>query len=177
MTRRTHMAALSIDQPYASLIFTPQGVGSPVMVKQWETRSWAPPAAARGGRLVIASTNRQPRAVVGDWNVTYAAEAWTLEGGVARTIGLPRGAIVGSVIVLEVQSPGFTPPADQLPYGHWGNATFAWTLTDARRIEDFCPWCEGGNIAMPAPCPVCDGVGHCSPVPVKGRQRVWRWQP
>lgn len=92
---------------------------------------------------------------------------------------------------------------DQLPYGIWTPGRFAWLLDDVKPVTDRCPWCWGdggftedsmvlygvpGGSDWADPCPVCNpggarseplGVGAygCDPVPVRGRERLWRWTP
>lgn len=71
---------------------------------------------------------------------------------------------------------------DQLPYGYWEPGGWAWELTDPQPTTERCPWClthpasdSGQPLAPASDCPVCDGTGHCDPIPVKGRQGIWRW--
>lgn len=71
--------------------------------------------------------------------------------------------------------------SDQLPYGYWVTGEWAWELTDPQPSTERCPWClvhpasDSGPLAPASDCPVCDGTGHCDPIPVKGRQGIWRW--
>lgn len=73
---------------------------------------------------------------------------------------------------------------DQRPYGDFAPGRWAWLLEDVRPTSDRCPACWGyGQIGgdptdeyHPA-CPTCDGEGACPPVPARGRQRIWNWEP
>lgn len=92
--------------------------------------------------------------------------------------------------------------SDQLPYGDFAPGRWAWVLTDAAPCEDRCPACWGTiPRAVPghcididgewwhkpgdcvtcdccdATCPVCHGDGRCGPIPARGRQRLWRFEP
>lgn len=92
---------------------------------------------------------------------------------------------------------------DQRPYGDFAPGRFAWLLEDVKPTTERCPAdCrpvhfaraddppEGRYRIPTAPweeasrsweswiiCPTCDGEGACDPVPAKGHQRIWRWQP
>lgn len=93
--------------------------------------------------------------------------------------------------------------SDQLPYGDYstdGKPRYAWLLTDAAPTTERCPWClgqvyrdedgehgcrvkagetpiSGGTWSAWVTCPVCEGAGHCDPIPAKGAQRIWNWGP
>lgn len=188
---------LSIDQPYASLVMLGH--------KRFETRPSPPngdmrpdgvrglPGAAvnRGDRLLIASTTRWPANFS-----TYGArfEVWPhdhspmLYDSVAdRAFNVPLGCILGSVEVTDaypiesiepggpepsdasllcgrvayvggdsltltdrfVSPPDDTDITDQLPLGEWDPGRWAWALADPQPLAE--------------------------PVPVVGRQGVWRW--
>lgn len=70
--------------------------------------------------------------------------------------------------------------SDQLDYGDWSPGRWAWRLDDVQPVEARCPWCRGrgavGRLIGP-PCPVCGGAGHCDPIPARGKQGLWRWEP
>lgn len=76
----------------------------------------------------------------------------------------------------------------QLPYGDFAPGRWAWLLDDIAPVTERCPWCWGCHAGATSHdpetcdwcnplCPVCGGTGRCDPVPAKGRQRVWRWEP
>lgn len=96
--------------------------------------------------------------------------------------------------------------SDQIPYGDFTPGRYAWLLGDAAPVQERCPWCwdpaekmvtddqldapDGARIEldgwwyerhgdswMPDACTVCNLVGRCEPIPAKGRQRIWNWQP
>lgn len=76
---------------------------------------------------------------------------------------------------------------DQLPYGDFAPGRWAWLLTDVQPTTKRCPACMGtGGIGELQPCRICGrpeigrytpGTGMCQPIPAKGRQGVWTWQP
>lgn len=76
---------------------------------------------------------------------------------------------------------------DQLPYGDFRPGRFAWLLEDVKPSTDRCPACWGEGAVREAVagepsywsrlCSTCGGAGHCPPVPARGRQRVWNWEP
>lgn len=171
---------LSIDQPYAALIM--RGV------KRFETRP-SPPngdmrpkgvrglpgfAVNRGDRLLIAGTLREPDMAV--WDVPAIDRALFRSG---ELVPLVMGAILGSVTVADVvpidanahcqrdaaerhvciygddvltlvdHDDGDSTVSDQFPFGDWQRGRWAWELTDPRPFDQ--------------------------PVPVVGKQGVWRW--
>jgi hypothetical protein len=56
-------------------------------------------------------------------------------------------------------------------------ASYGYTRQPAR--TDRCPACWGGERAPVCGCPCCDGRARsgCDPVPAKGRQGLWTWDP
>lgn len=63
-------------------------------------------------------------------------------------------------------------------------------LDDIKPVGERCPWCWGARFACPehgrlaecrhgtAPtCHVCDGRGSCGPIPARGQQGLWGWEP
>lgn len=89
---------------------------------------------------------------------------------------------------------------NEAPYGYYGPGRWAWLLDDVKPTMERCPacWgdtdyplaftmehshvCPGGGDICDRHCPVpvcvaCSGKGSCDPVPVKGRQGLWRWSP
>jgi hypothetical protein len=79
----------------------------------------------------------------------------------------------------------------QLPYGDFRPGRWAWIFTDLAATTERCPACwgersvEAGHSSRSGltvatdwcRCPVCNGAGRCDPIPAKGRQGVWRWNP
>jgi hypothetical protein len=114
------MLALTIRQPFASLIFR--------RLKLEEYRSWAPPAALAGGRLAIHAG----RALAGPEDFAYLAArfpAATDSELAAWLASLPRGYVLGSVRLA-----GYRPVAAD----HWAarryGARFAWQLADPAEL-------------------------------------------
>lgn len=177
---------LSIDQPYASLVLAG--------VKRFETRPSPPngdmrpdgvrglPGAAinQGDRLLIASTQRLQQWSDGTLGV-HNGSLWagTAVDDADEVSDLPLGYILGSVTVADVvpidanaycerdaaerhvciygddvltlvdHELGDLPISDQFPFGDWQRGRWAWELTDPRPFD--------------------------VPVPVVGKQGVWRW--
>lgn len=96
--------------------------------------------------------------------------------------------------------PGGGPAIDvsgQLPYGDFTPGRWAWLLDDVKPTTERCPACWGygwtnGRVNLTDygtgveydadPCLTCGdgeetGTGKCDPIPVKGKQRLWRWTP
>lgn len=175
------MKALSLHQPYASLIA--EGV-------QWiETRSWPAPKALIGERIAIHAAKSEPpdqlkRGPFTVYRQAYATRLLDERPPITdRWIALPLGAVVCTARLtdcipivapsdewrnppyIEVESSGrvvhyqqLTPifvggfdVSDQLPYGDFTVGRYAWLLAD---IEP------------------CD-----PPAPATGRQRLWEWTP
>lgn len=76
--------------------------------------------------------------------------------------------------------------SDQRPYGDFRPGRWAWLLNEITPTTEQCPHCRGrgefdkGNFGEAhewEPCPTCRGEGFCDPIPAKGAQRVWYWQP
>jgi hypothetical protein len=72
---------------------------------------------------------------------------------------------------------------DQLPYGDFTPGRYAWLLEDIQPVEKRCPneTCYRG-LAIDdedelGTCLVCKGKGHTDPIPAKGKQGIWEWNP
>ena len=70
--------------------------------------------------------------------------------------------------------------SDQLPFGNWTPGGWAWGLADPIPTTEQCPACKGNGWfretdGSPTRCYVCDNDWVCDPVPVKGKQGVWKW--
>lgn len=72
---------------------------------------------------------------------------------------------------------------DQLPLGDFRPGRWAWLLDDIKPTTERCPACWGDSEGwvwapgMPRKCPACDGARTCDPIPARGRQGLWEWQP
>lgn len=126
-----------------------------------------------------------------------------VDDGAARNcvdvrVGHPEA---GAVLRLDRTEPGWpttlvetiTDVLDQLPYGDFTPGRWAWLLDDVKPTTERCPACwpdENGMVDVDQThrvplryvtpderCLTCDGKGSCDPVPVKGHQRLWRWNP
>jgi hypothetical protein len=75
------------------------------------------------------------------------------------------------------------PITDQRPLGDWTPGRWAWALADPVPTTTRCPHpvCDGEGTVPSAKgwprdaCPFCRYDGKCEPVPVVGKQGVWRW--
>lgn len=183
------MKALTIRQPWASLI----ALG----VKTIETRSWRAPQSLIGQTIAIHAGKWTPRigAFAGpihegpDGGYEYAMlrdrdgerpwKLWSPEGWMT----LPLGAVVATAtlagclpmvdndtgnnrpkqnryvymlddeamaIDLTLTAERYTSITDQLPYGDFAPGRWAWMLTN---------------------------VQPCEPIPAKGKQGLWEWNP
>ena len=83
--------------------------------------------------------------------------------------------------LLAVMGPRPLDISDQIPWGIWTPGRWAWKLTDPVRTDEQCPNdCARFDGRVPGhtmgsnwdwvPCPVCNGKGKCSPIPVRGHQ-------
>lgn len=172
------MKALSLDQPYASLLV--------MGIKQIETRGWN---SKHRGELAIHATARGPQVKhVGDYRIVPVVEGgkWApaMRNDAARgdiRTPLPCGAVVGTVYVHDVipiveivklgadedvpeiamvvqpdgslwhkVGPSAAEFSDQLPYGDFSHGRFAHMYARPYRFE--------------------------SPIPASGRQRIWNWE-
>lgn len=88
---------------------------------------------------------------------------------------------------LALATDKWTDISDQLPYGGYAPGRWAWILTDAAPTSVRCPACWGEGLAWrdhPADghlvhgrCLRCNGAGRCDPIPARGFQKLWRWEP
>lgn len=100
------------------------------------------------------------------------------------------GTLPASLVVSEADTTT-TDITDQLPFGIWDPDRWGWRLADIKPTNHRCPWCWGERgdpddegwshqgIVEPGSrgaCPVCDGHGVISEVPVTGRQGLWTWR-
>ena len=136
------MKALTLTQPWATLVI--------LGIKRWETRSWFPGPADRGGRLAIHAGK--------GWSADdreFAAELH--ERGIlpVAPADLPRGVVLGTVRV-----------------GGLARTTTAVTFPDVSALEqelgDYSPgryaWQFGDPQAFP------------EPVPARGMLGLWEWE-
>jgi hypothetical protein len=75
--------------------------------------------------------------------------------------------------------------SDQLPFGDFAPGRWAWLLEDAKPTSERCPGQITRHCGCSDPvychrytaCPWCHGSNRSDPVPVKGRQGIWKWTP
>lgn len=83
----------------------------------------------------------------------------------------------------------------EIPYGHWEAGRWAWELLEPVPTTEQCPTCGGSGTAPSGPdslggvdeivwdshvtfyCPTCGHAGQCGPIIVRGKQRLWGWDP
>ena len=86
----------------------------------------------------------------------------------------PESAVPQGFVTVDI--------SDQVPFGHWVPGGWAWELADPIPTTEQCPACKGNGWfretdGSPTRCYVCDNDWVCDPVPVKGKQGVWKWTP
>ena len=141
----TDIAVVSLWQPWASLLFADLPSGE--RAKVHETRSWAAPRRTWGEQLAIQAAKRKVDIFDLDPALNSLCEQLWGPGWAAK---LPLGQVLGTGVLDRCwQMPAARPAHawDEL-CGDWSPGRFAWRLADAR--------------ALP------------TPIPVIGRQGVWR---
>lgn len=139
------MKALSIWNPYSQLIVTGH--------KRVETRTWLAPHWLIGKRIAIAATKIiKPEQLVA-FNDPSFRRFYDPTGLPAELVQFPRGAIIGSVILVtcDLMTPELidATPAQEKAFGIWKPGNYAWRLIEPRVIE---------------------------PRPVRGGQGVWNYE-
>lgn len=74
---------------------------------------------------------------------------------------------------------------DQRPYGDFTPGRYAWLLDDIKPTTERCPVClaqpdfrrSASVIAADGSCAACGDTGKCDPIPAKGKQGIWNWNP
>ena len=131
MTVRT--PAISLWQPWASLIF----VSDHGSRKLHETRSYPLPPRYLGERIAIHAAKRPvPKAIDADLEL-LCIDLF----GVDFRSSLPRGAVVGTVMIDQWTATEFCGPetdADSIA-GDWTNGRFAWRLRNPQQLETPLP--------------------------------------
>lgn len=155
---------ISLWQPWASLIFG----GNGDMVKTHETRAYPPPAKHVGQRIAIHAAKRFVQPV--DLGMELLCER---EFGSGAGRGLPRGAIIGTVLLLgfgrtEDVDPGTV--ANRIA-GDWTPGRYAWELGHPRLLWPVVPW-KGKQGWFYVPEAAIAGPPPLGPMPVDtGRLR------
>lgn len=148
------MKVLSLWQPWATLVV--------IGAKAFETRGWRPPQGVIGQRIAIHATKSEDGAARRLCMAEPFLSALRLVYGddyQGDDRALPRGVILGSVLLVsakpteEVRS--WLSKMDrgkrELQFGNYSDGRVAWRL-DARRVLN-------------------------EPIPAKGMQRLWNWDP
>lgn len=121
------MRAISLHQPWASLIFLPGDH------KAHETRSWPYPPKMQGERIAIHAAKRPPRPA----EMNPLLESGLLFGWRK----FPLGAFVGTTRLAGCWSTEEREPASELDRlgGDWTPGRFAWALADIRPLPEPVP--------------------------------------
>ena len=114
------MRCLTIQQPFASLIV--EGIKN-IENRSWTTQHRGRIAVHAGGSTRLYSTNRQ--AVEGQLRAANALTAFEAMGPVSR---LPRGAILGTVEIVDVCRLGDTHDSP------WASGPWCWIVADPRPL-------------------------------------------
>jgi hypothetical protein len=126
-TAADEILAISLWQPWASLIF------APTQPKRHETRSWAYPAKMDRTRIAIhAALKRVPDAMVSP----DLQEICRHELGPQWRETVPYGAIIGTVQLGRcAHTQNITPDPDDRVCGDWSVGRYAWELRSPWEIE------------------------------------------
>ncbi len=127
------MRAISLWQPWASLLFTP--------AKRHETRSWAPPRTVWGQRIAIHAAKKEVPPV--DTEHLMHILQRELEANRLPTLHA-RGAIIGTAVLKShhrmTDVDMFRWSDDELDTGDWTPGRWAWELTDHELFIEPIPW-------------------------------------
>ena len=125
-----------------------------VGAKRIETRSWKPPCNILGERLAIHATKQVIRFPNTDEYRPFN-EAAARHLGPGWEVRVPKGAVV-AIATLDSAKPFLACYEDQLEveealFGEYGPGRWMWRLKDVEPLDP--------------------------PMPARGRQRIWSWQP
>lgn len=183
------MKALTIHQPWAQLI----ALG----VKTIETRSWS---TRHRGAIAIHAGASQRSIGIDYWDRHDPETAATIhqalsDGGYGPSpafppypaptpttiVGLPLGAIVATANLVDVVPMIDDDALSTAPYIRLSpSGTLALRLQDAPAqrspldVSDQAPY---GDFAPGRYAWILDDIQPCDPVPAKGKQGLWMWQP
>lgn len=161
------MKAISLWQPWATALFLEiEDLGKMVPLKADETRHWALPANLIGERVAIHAALKWDGAGQIRWvqhRLGLPPEAtapmtvdnqkrFVIADAVKEFNALPRGCIIGTLrFVACRRTDGLIRPTPQSWWGNYASGRFAWETADRELF------------AQPVPC--------------KGRQGVFNWEP
>lgn len=148
------MKALTIMEPWASLIFTADYVGIPF--KQVETRSWK--TSYRGKLAIHAGKKKLHKSV--DFFMGMSEEDMThfMEAGIDGDKALDQlvyGAVLGEVEIVdcvpmeELRKTRYATPSE-MAFGDWSDGRYGWIF------------------AKP--------IRYAEPVPATGKLGLWEWE-
>lgn len=141
------MLALTIQQPYASLIVAG--------IKVVECRTWRPPEGPEDGMLKFAVHAASKK--VDLRKLPEACVQWMEENQFDHS-NLPTGAIIGAVNVIRHQH--YLEARDLLPkdiaLGWWDDRTICWYLANAVKFESIIP--SSGQLGVWRPNPTVEAA-------------------
>lgn len=135
------MKALSLIQPWATLIM--------MGLKNWETRSWQ---TRHRGALLIHASRTSDKAGRELWENDPTLTLIRKVAELPKFEKLPRGAIIGMVILHNVHATETLPENEKEPYGDFSPGRFAWLMT-VKEQYDPIP-CKGALGLWNHPAPV-----------------------
>lgn len=108
----------------------------------------------------------------------WAAHLLPVEGSDAERAILVRDErFAAEAIATDGPLPAEIDATDQLPYGDFTPGRYAWLLEDIKPTTERCPACWGQERSPVAGCSTCNSSGRCNPIPAKGHQGLWKWDP
>ena len=142
------MKTLTLLQPWATLVA--------LEAKRIETRSWY--TTYRGPLAIHAARRMSAAAISLCWEAPFRTALETGgyragDGPATNPFGLPLGAVIAVVTLLDVQSICLEnqPAEPEFSFGDYTPGRFAWILSDVHRLT--------------------------APVPARGRLGLWEWTP
>lgn len=126
---------ISLWQPWASLCFVDCPTGDDAALKRHETRAYPPPSKYIGKRIGIHAAKRSGA------DLTLTMELMC-ERAFGRGIALPRGQILGTVLLVSAKRTEETEPGTYANRfaGDWTPGRWAWELADARPLFPPIPY-------------------------------------
>ena len=125
------MKTLSLTQPWATLIM--------IGLKNFETRSWD---TKHRGPLQIHASATIDRAGRKLWDTDPVIKLMREHDMLGEFDALPRGAILGEVILHGTMPTEAVKEKDREPYGDFSAGRFAWLLLVTKRFKTPIP-CKG----------------------------------
>ena len=153
------MKALTIHQPYASLIAEGK--------KTIETRGWRPPEKLIGSRIAIHAAKREPEGLIRHRNGDIAAYELSLYGEIGHLVigkgRIPTGVVVATARLVSVaQVIEYDGDTARVRQGNDESVTV--------RIDQYGDFSVGRWLWL-----LADVCKFREPIPARGYQRLWEW--